>query len=207
MARPDSDRTTAKGRSVPLCLILQQTAHQCGHLLRGVYPAIADAGAYEAPDGRLQADHGQVGHVGFGQRFQPHVAANQSNWLNLHGGIIHHETHYFEVVKSMAGKLRVVSLGGLGEIGKNMMLFEYGNILIVDAGIMFPEHDMWGIDVVIPDFGYLRERASDVPRHRHHARPRGSHRRAALSAGRRGAASIPRSMPRRLACGSDRGAS
>jgi ribonuclease J len=63
----------------------------------------------------------------------------------------------------MTPTLRLIPLGGLGEIGKNMMLFEHGrDILIVDAGIMFPEHDMWGIDVVIPDFGYLRERASDV---------------------------------------------
>jgi ribonuclease J len=63
----------------------------------------------------------------------------------------------------MTPTLRLIPLGGLGEIGKNMMLFEHGrDILIVDAGIMFPEHDMWGIDVVIPDFGYLRERAGDV---------------------------------------------
>jgi len=63
----------------------------------------------------------------------------------------------------MANPLRIVPIGGLGEIGKNMLLFEYGhNILIVDAGIMFPEHDMLGIDVVIPDFGYLRDRAADV---------------------------------------------
>lgn len=59
--------------------------------------------------------------------------------------------------------LRLIPLGGLGEVGKNMMLFEYGRaILVVDAGIMFPEHDMLGIDVVIPDFGYLRPRAADV---------------------------------------------
>ncbi len=63
----------------------------------------------------------------------------------------------------MTNTLRLIPLGGLGEVGKNMMLFEYGrDILVVDAGIMFPEHDMWGIDVVIPDFGYLRERAGDV---------------------------------------------
>jgi len=53
-------------------------------------------------------------------------------------------------------KLRIVPLGGLGEVGKNMMAYEYGeNILVVDAGLMFPENDMLGIDYIIPDFQYL----------------------------------------------------
>ena len=52
--------------------------------------------------------------------------------------------------------LRIIPLGGLGEVGKNMMVFEYGkNILIVDSGLMFPENDMWGIDYIIPDLTYL----------------------------------------------------
>ncbi len=59
--------------------------------------------------------------------------------------------------------LRIVPLGGLGEIGKNMMSVEYGeNILIVDTGIMFPENDMLGIDYIIPDFGYLKDKKDKV---------------------------------------------
>ena len=56
-------------------------------------------------------------------------------------------------------KLRIIPLGGLGEVGKNMMLYEYGeNIIIVDTGIMFPENDMLGIDYIIPDFYYLLDK-------------------------------------------------
>lgn len=56
------------------------------------------------------------------------------------------------------GKLRAIPIGGLGEIGKNMMVFEYGNeAIIVDAGMMFPENDMLGIDYIIPDYSYLIE--------------------------------------------------
>jgi len=59
----------------------------------------------------------------------------------------------------VAKNLRIIPLGGLGEIGKNMMVLEYGrNILIIDAGVMFPENDMLGIDLVIPDFDYLRDK-------------------------------------------------
>jgi ribonuclease J len=60
-------------------------------------------------------------------------------------------------------KLKIIPLGGLGEVGKNMMAYEYDNqILIVDTGIMFPENDMLGVDYIIPDYGYLRGRANQV---------------------------------------------
>ena len=56
-------------------------------------------------------------------------------------------------------KLRIITLGGLGEVGKNMVAYEYGeNILIVDTGIMFPENDMLGIDYIIPDFKYILDK-------------------------------------------------
>ena len=56
----------------------------------------------------------------------------------------------------MAEKLKIISLGGLDEIGKNLTVYEYGNdIIIVDVGMGFPDNDMYGIDVVIPDVSYL----------------------------------------------------
>jgi ribonuclease J len=59
--------------------------------------------------------------------------------------------------------LRIVPLGGLGEIGKNMMVIEYGDdILIIDTGLMFPENDMLGIDYIIPDFQYLQDKIHKV---------------------------------------------
>ncbi|HEX3278027.1 MAG TPA: ribonuclease J [Thermoleophilaceae bacterium] len=64
---------------------------------------------------------------------------------------------------SPAGTLRVLPLGGLGEIGKNMTVVEYdGRIVVVDTGLMFPAPDQLGIDLVLPDFAYLLERADDV---------------------------------------------
>ncbi len=63
----------------------------------------------------------------------------------------------------MSGALRVLPLGGLGEIGKNMTVVEYeGRIVVVDTGLRFPTAEMLGIDLVLPDFGYLRERADDI---------------------------------------------
>ncbi|HJC40531.1 MAG TPA: ribonuclease J [Candidatus Intestinimonas pullistercoris] len=56
----------------------------------------------------------------------------------------------------MAEKLKIISLGGLNEIGKNLTVYEYGgDIIVVDVGMGFPDDDMYGIDVVIPDFTYL----------------------------------------------------
>ncbi len=59
--------------------------------------------------------------------------------------------------------LRIVALGGLGEIGRNMTVFEYeGRLLIVDCGVLFPEESQPGIDLILPDFSYIAERLADV---------------------------------------------
>ena len=61
------------------------------------------------------------------------------------------------------GGLRVIALGGLGEIGRNMTVFEHaGKLLIVDCGVLFPEEHQPGIDVILPDFTSIRDRMDDV---------------------------------------------
>jgi ribonuclease J len=65
--------------------------------------------------------------------------------------------------KLKSGVLRIIPLGGIGEIGRNMTVFEIdGKILIVDCGVLFPEEHQPGVDVILPDFGYLRDRLDDI---------------------------------------------
>ncbi|WP_061960402.1 ribonuclease J [Demequina flava] len=61
------------------------------------------------------------------------------------------------------GTLRVVPLGGLGEVGRNMTVFEIdGRLLIVDCGVLFPEDHQPGVDLILPDFGYIEDRVDDI---------------------------------------------
>lgn len=63
----------------------------------------------------------------------------------------------------MSEKLKIIPLGGLGEIGKNMTVIEYGDdIMIVDCGVAFPDEEMLGIDLVIPDITYLEKNREKV---------------------------------------------
>ena len=60
-------------------------------------------------------------------------------------------------------KLKVIPIGGLGEIGKNMTVFEYKDeMIIVDCGLKFPDDEMYGIDIVLPDFSYIVENADKL---------------------------------------------
>src|SRR5690606_36549124 len=61
------------------------------------------------------------------------------------------------------GTLRVVALGGLGEVGRNMAVLEYdGELLIIDCGVLFPEDTQPGVDLILPDFSYIEDRLDDV---------------------------------------------
>ncbi len=66
--------------------------------------------------------------------------------------------HHFERSIFLAEKLKIIPLGGLDEIGKNITVLEYGkDMIVIDCGVGFPEEDMYGVDLVIPDFSYLVE--------------------------------------------------
>ena len=63
----------------------------------------------------------------------------------------------------MVSKLKIIPLGGLGEIGKNMTVYEFGSdIIVVDCGMGFPDEDMYGIDIVLPDISYLKANANRI---------------------------------------------
>ena len=65
--------------------------------------------------------------------------------------------------KLVDGGLRIVALGGISEIGRNMTVYETnGKLLIVDCGVLFPEDNQPGIDLILPDFSYIRDRLNDV---------------------------------------------
>ncbi|WP_296667976.1 MBL fold metallo-hydrolase, partial [Demequina sp.] len=61
------------------------------------------------------------------------------------------------------GTLRIVPLGGLGEVGRNMHVLEIdGRLLIIDCGVLFPEDHQPGVDLILPDFGYIENRLEDI---------------------------------------------
>src|SRR3989344_4485858 len=67
------------------------------------------------------------------------------------------------VKQSRQTNIRIIPLGGLGEVGRNMMLLEYQRkILVIDMGLRFPEEDMPGIDYIIPNVSYLQNRQRDI---------------------------------------------
>ena len=76
---------------------------------------------------------------------------------------VNRKTEIKKTSKDREKKLKIISLGGLAEIGKNVTVFEYGDdIVIIDAGLAFPDEDMLGVDLVIPDFSYLVANAHKI---------------------------------------------
>ncbi len=65
--------------------------------------------------------------------------------------------------KYRKGSMRITPLGGLGEIGRNMNVIEYnGHLLLIDCGVLFPEEEQPGVDLILPDFSYIKNRLDKV---------------------------------------------
>ncbi|MBN9169569.1 MAG: RNase J family beta-CASP ribonuclease, partial [Microbacterium sp.] len=72
-------------------------------------------------------------------------------------------TNVHEPASLSDGTLRVTPLGGLGEVGRNMTVFEYGGrLLVVDCGVLFPDEHQPGVDLILPDFEPIRDRLGDI---------------------------------------------
>jgi len=104
------------------------------------------------------ASSGRTGGVkkrGFGQRQE----RGQTR-----GGFMHQNGNGYKSVSLIKpGVLRIIALGGFGEVGRNMMLFEYGqDILIIDMGLQFPDENMHGIDYIIPNISYLENKKDKI---------------------------------------------
>ncbi|KAA8819557.1 ribonuclease J [Bifidobacterium vespertilionis] len=73
------------------------------------------------------------------------------------------DTHLIAPPKYRKGSMRIVPLGGLGEIGRNMNVIEYnGHLLLIDCGVLFPEEEQPGVDLILPDFSYIKNRLDKV---------------------------------------------
>ena len=98
------------------------------------------------------------------QAFSPETAIQGPIWRQwLLTCVVHFMHILFERSIFLAEKLKIIPLGGLDEIGKNITLFEYGKDMIaVDCGVGFPDEEMYGVDLVIPDFSYLVQNAKKL---------------------------------------------
>src|SRR3989338_2838678 len=90
-------------------------------------------------------------------RRQGHRRTQRRPWQNIGG------QKTFDISRLPHENLKVVPLGGLEEVGRNMTFFEYGDdILIIDMGLQFPEEGMPGIDYIIPNISYLKEKKKNI---------------------------------------------
>ena len=88
-------------------------------------------------------------------------SAKKSSQRNKHTGSYVHKAK--SIRYSNRDKMRMIPIGGLGEIGKNMTVFEYKNqAIIVDCGLKFPDDDMLGVDIVLPDFDYIKKNKKKI---------------------------------------------
>src|SRR3990167_7421689 len=124
-------------------------------------------GGGPAHEHRHQHKHDNVNTRPHGERHlddsQKKINNKQSNMMNNVKKNDRRERPLFKNQQVKKGVFRIIPMGGLNEVGQNMMIFEYENdIVLVDMGFMFPDDDMLGIDYVVPDTTYLEERKKNI---------------------------------------------
>ena len=149
-------------------------SHVVGHEMRRMYDepdarAEIDASLQEiyaamfitASPAPVKAALKMLGHDVGGLRL-PLVECDETERTHIHDVLAKHGL-LARGLRALSGTLRVLPLGGVGEIGKNLTVVEYdGRIVVVDCGLRFPTAEMMGIDLVLPDFTYLRENVDAI---------------------------------------------
>ncbi|MCZ4554128.1 RNase J family beta-CASP ribonuclease [Rhodococcus maanshanensis] len=149
---PEQPQQQAPAESAPAAQEQAPKRRRGGAKSQGGAAAKSQGG--NAPKSRSQGGSGrpqrQPKNAGGGQRPDGRVGVDPTERLGL-------------PPKAPRNGLRVVALGGIGEIGRNMTVFEHkGKILIVDCGVLFPEDQQPGVDLILPDFAYIEDRMADV---------------------------------------------
>ncbi|MFI6433083.1 ribonuclease J [Rhodococcus oryzae] len=149
---PEQPQQQAPAESAPAAQEQAPKRRRGGAKSQGGAAAKSQGG--NAPKTRSQGGSGrpqrQPKSAGGGQRPDGRVGVDPTERLGL-------------PPKAPRNGLRVVALGGIGEIGRNMTVFEHkGKILIVDCGVLFPEDQQPGVDLILPDFAYIEDRMADV---------------------------------------------
>ncbi len=176
MSSADDGRTRGSRGTGPRCVGRSWLMAENQRSRRGGSSKRNNAGAAKSPSAKSQSGKSQSGksQSGKSQSGKSQPGRSQSGKSQSGGGRSESPKRSANSARQGASPVTVTFLGGLGEIGRNCAAVEQDDqILLIDCGLMFPDNDMLGIDLVLPDFSWLLERADRIVGLRRHPRTRG----------------------------------